>query len=85
MIITVDDNIPSDNHDKQLGNNLKVIVILNVSLSSCIISLMMSILNNDDDVDLAPVSFCLKNWHVFVISPLRLLITSSVMGMIWNT
>ena len=37
----------SDN-DKQLGNN--VIVILNVSLSSCIISLMISILN-DDDVD----------------------------------
>ena len=47
MIITVDDEAPSDN-DKQLGNNL--IAILNVSLSSCIISLMISILN-DDDVD----------------------------------
>ena len=47
MIITVDDEGPSDN-DKQLGNNL--IVILIVSLSSCIISLMISILN-DDDVD----------------------------------
>ena len=47
MIITVDNEVPSDN-DKQLDNNL--IVILNVSLSSCIISLMMSILN-DDDVD----------------------------------
>ena len=47
MIITVDDEAPSDN-DKQLGNNL--ITILNVSLSSCIISLMISILN-DDDVD----------------------------------
>ena len=46
MMITVDDEVPSDN-DK-LGNNL--IVILNVSLSSCIISLMISILN-DDDVD----------------------------------
>ena len=45
MIITVDDEIPSDN-DKQLGNNL--IVILNVSLSSCIISLMISILNDDE-------------------------------------
>ena len=47
MILTVDDEIPSDN-DKQLGNNL--ITILNASLSSCIISLMISILN-DDDVD----------------------------------
>ena len=47
MIITVDDEVPSDN-DKQLGNN--PIAILNVSLSSCIISLMISILN-DDDVD----------------------------------
>ena len=47
MIITVDDKLPSDN-DKQLGNNL--IVILNVSLSSCIRSLKISILN-DDDVD----------------------------------
>ena len=47
MIITVDDEVPSDN-DKQFGNNF--IVILNVSLSSCIISLMISILN-DDDVD----------------------------------
>ena len=47
IIVTVDDEVPSDN-DKQLGNNL--IVILNVSLSSCIISLMISILN-DDDVD----------------------------------
>ena len=47
MIVTVDNELPSDN-DKQLGNNL--IAILNVSLSSCIISLMISILN-DDDVD----------------------------------
>ena len=47
MIATVDDEVPSDN-DKQLGNNL--IAILNVSLSSCIISSMMSTLN-DDDVD----------------------------------
>ena len=47
MIITVDDEVSSDN-DKQLGNNL--VVILNVSLSSCIISLLISILN-DDDVD----------------------------------
>ena len=47
MIITIDDEVPSDN-DKQLGNIL--IAILNVSLSSCIISLMISILN-DDDVD----------------------------------
>ena len=51
MIITVDDELPSDN-DKQLANNL--IVILNVSLSSCIISFMISILN-DDDVDPAEV------------------------------
>ena len=47
IIVIVDDEVPSDN-DKQLGNNL--IAILNVSLSSCIISLMISILN-DDDVD----------------------------------
>ena len=47
MIVTVDDEAPSDN-DKQLGNNL--IAILNVSLPSCIISLMISILN-DDNVD----------------------------------
>ena len=47
MIITVDDEVPSD-INKQLGNNL--IAILNVSLSSCIISLLISILN-DDDVD----------------------------------
>ena len=45
MIVTVDDEVLSDN-DKQLGNNL--IVILNVSLASCIISLMISILNDDD-------------------------------------
>ena len=44
MIITVDDEVPSDN-DKQLGNNL--IAILNVSLST---SLLIPILN-DDDVD----------------------------------
>ena len=44
MIITVDDEVPRDN-DKQLGNNL--IAILNVSLSSCIISLMMFTLNDD--------------------------------------
>ena len=47
MIITVDDELTSDN-DKQLGNNF--IAILNVSLLSCNISLMISILN-DDDVD----------------------------------
>ena len=47
MIVTVDDEVPSDN-DKQLGNNL--IAILNVSLSSCMLSSMMSTLN-DDDVD----------------------------------
>ena len=47
VIVTVDDEVSSDN-DKQLGNNL--IATLNVSLSSCIISLMISILN-DDDVD----------------------------------
>ena len=47
MIIAIDDEVPSDN-DKQLGNNL--IVILNVSLSSCIVSSMISI-QNDDDVD----------------------------------
>ena len=47
MIVTVDDKVPSVN-DKQLGNNL--IAILNVSLSSCIISSIMSTLN-DDDVD----------------------------------
>ena len=46
MIVTVDDEVPSDN-DKQLDNNL--IATLNVSSSSCIISLMMSILNDDDD------------------------------------
>ena len=45
MIVTVDDEVLSDN-DKQLGNNL--IEILNVSLSSCIISLLISILNDDD-------------------------------------
>jgi len=45
MIVTVADEVPSDN-DKQLGNNL--IAILNVSLSSCIISLMISTLNVDD-------------------------------------
>ena len=38
--------MPSDN-DKQLGNNL--IAILNVSLSSCIISSMMSTSNDCDD------------------------------------
>ena len=48
MIITVDDELPSDN-DKQLGNIL--IVILNVSLSSCIISSKISILNDANDVD----------------------------------
>ena len=44
MIITADDEIPRDN-DKQLGNNL--IAILNLSLSSCIISLLMSTSNDD--------------------------------------
>ena len=51
MIVTLDDEVPSDN-DKQLGNNL--IAILNVSLSSCILSSTMSILN-DDDVDPAGI------------------------------
>ena len=46
VIVTVDDEVPSDN-DKQLGNNL--IAILNVSLSSCIISLMMSTSNDCDN------------------------------------
>ena len=45
MIVTVAEEVPRDN-DKQLGNNL--IVILNVSLPSCIISSMMSTLNDDD-------------------------------------
>ena len=45
VIVTVDDEVPSDN-DKQLGNNL--IAILNVSLISCIISLKMSTSNGDD-------------------------------------
>ena len=44
MIITVDEEVPRDN-DKQPGNNL--IAILNVSLSSCIISLLMSTSNDD--------------------------------------
>ena len=51
MIVTVDDEVPSDN-DKQLGNNL--IAILNVSLISCIISLKMST-SNDDDLDPAEI------------------------------
>ena len=46
MIVTVDDEVPSDN-DKQLGNNL--IAILNVSLPSCIISSMMSTSNDCDN------------------------------------
>ena len=46
MIVTVDDEVPSDN-DKQLGNNL--IAILNVSLPSSIISSMMSTSNDSDD------------------------------------
>ena len=46
MIVTVDDEVPSDN-DKQLGNNL--IAILNVSLPSSIISSMMSTSNDCDD------------------------------------
>ena len=55
MIVTVDDEVPSDN-DKQLGNNLKA--ILNVSLSSCIISLKMSILN---DADVVPAEMLTLN------------------------
>ena len=51
MIVTVDDEVSSDN-DKQLGNNF--IVILKVSLSSCIISLMMST-SNDDDLNPAEI------------------------------
>ena len=49
MIVTVDDEVPSDN-DKQLGNNL--IAILNVSLASCIISLKMSILKDVDPAEM---------------------------------
>ena len=45
MIVTVDDETLRDN-DKQLGNNL--IAMLNVSLSSCVTSSMMSILNDED-------------------------------------
>ena len=45
MIVTVADEVSSDN-DKQLGSNL--VTILNVSLSSCIISLKMSTLNDDE-------------------------------------
>ena len=54
MIVTVDDEMPISIDDEipsgknKLDNNF--ISILNVSLSSCIISLMISILN-DDDVD----------------------------------
>ena len=55
MIVTVDDEVPSDN-DKQLGNNL--IAILNVSLTSCIISLKMSILN---DADVVPAEMLTLN------------------------
>ena len=51
VIVTVDDEVPSDN-DKQLGNNL--IAILNVSLISCIISLKIST-SNDDDLDPAEI------------------------------
>ena len=46
MIVTVDDEASSDN-DTQL-NTLKLIAVLNVSLSSYIISLKMSTLNDDD-------------------------------------
>ena len=52
MILTVDDELPSDN-DKQLGINL--IVILNVSLSSCILSSEISILNDGNDIDPAEI------------------------------
>ena len=54
MIVTVDDEVPRDN-DKQLGNNL--IAILNVSLSSCIISLLMSTSNDDvnDPAEIATI------------------------------
>ena len=45
MIVTVDDDLPSDN-GTQLGSNL--IVMLNVSLPSCILSSVMFILNIDD-------------------------------------
>ena len=51
VIVTVDDEVPSDN-DKQLDNNL--IAILNISLFSCIISLKMST-SNDDDLDPAEI------------------------------
>ena len=55
MIVTVDDEVPSDN-DKQLGNNL--IAILNVSAISCIISLKMSTSNA---LDLDPAKMVTLN------------------------
>ena len=67
MIITVVDELLSDN-DKQLGNNL--IAILNVSLSSCIISLMISILN-DDDVDpaeMVSLSSCIISLMISILN-----------------
>ena len=45
MIVTVDDDVPSNN-GTQFGNNL--IVMLNVSLPSCIVSSVIFILNGDD-------------------------------------
>ena len=62
MIITVDDELPSDN-DKQLGNYL--IAILNVSLISCIISLMISILNVDDvnPAEMVTLILVQSTWH----------------------
>ena len=45
MIVTMDDDVPSDN-GIQLGNNL--IVMLSASLPSCIVSSMIFILNGDD-------------------------------------
>ena len=54
MIATVDE-APTDN-DEQLGNNL--IAILNVSLTSCIISLKMSTSN---DVDVDPADMVILN------------------------
>ena len=53
LIVTVDDEVPSDN-DKQLGNNL--IAILNVSLTSCIISLKMSILKDVDPAEMVTLN-----------------------------
>ena len=47
-IVTVDDEVPIDN-DKQFAIGNDLIAIISVSLSSCIISLMMSTSNDSDN------------------------------------